>query len=162
MAITIGLLAVLTTGCATRRQSLKWTAGGIAMSLSGMLLIHSTSGDDDPSSVVVLGSLGLVVGGGLVAVFSGLNAISDYRDPVPDVPPPPPPRAPFASKQRDEARARAWSLTKAAASAARAQDCSLAITADAEVLALDVEFHATVFMRDVAIARCLGDARSPR
>ena len=52
-------------------------------------------------------------------------------------------------------RARAWTLTQDAAAAARAGKCDLVAMFDSQVHALDAEFHATVFRRDVAIARCL-------
>jgi hypothetical protein len=57
------------------------------------------------------------------------------------------------------ARESAWSVTKRAAAAARAADCATVKAADARVRELDADFHATVFVRDVAIARCL-DASS--
>lgn len=61
--------------------------------------------------------------------------------------------------QRKEAqaksRAEASALWKRAAAAARADDCVTVRELDPKVRALDVEFHAVVFARDVAIARCL-------
>ncbi len=53
------------------------------------------------------------------------------------------------------AREDAWAVTKHAARAARSGDCA-AVAADSKLVRdLDVEFHATVFMRDAAIERCL-------
>jgi hypothetical protein len=52
-------------------------------------------------------------------------------------------------------RARAWTLTRDAAAAARASDCNQVIVLSSEVFELDAEFHSIVFARDVAIARCL-------
>jgi hypothetical protein len=57
-------------------------------------------------------------------------------------------------------RQRAWERTQAAATAARAGDCALVHTIGIEVHGLDAEFHATVFVRDVAIKKCL-DAAVP-
>jgi hypothetical protein len=60
-----------------------------------------------------------------------------------------------AAVKRADDRERAWRLTKQAATAARAGDCEAVREADKAVRAADEEFHATVFVRDVAIARCL-------
>ena len=55
---------------------------------------------------------------------------------------------------RDEANVR-W---KRVAAAARLDECPTVRVLDAEVRALDTDLHDTVFVRDVAIARCLGRA----
>lgn len=49
----------------------------------------------------------------------------------------------------------AWSLTKRAAVSARNGDCKSVVGVDRALRDIDPEFHATVFARDVAIARCL-------
>ncbi|HEY5947453.1 MAG TPA: hypothetical protein VIV40_18245 [Kofleriaceae bacterium] len=60
-----------------------------------------------------------------------------------------------AMTRRERNRAAAWELTKQAAGAARDQDCTQVQAIDPRVRDLDVEFHVSVFMRDVAIQRCL-------
>jgi hypothetical protein len=72
----------------------------------------------------------------------------------------------LAAHERAEARSQAqdaaWQATKQAAYAARVGDCASVLAADAEVRALDAEFHDTVFAHDVAIARCLAPASAAR
>jgi hypothetical protein len=60
-----------------------------------------------------------------------------------------------AAEERATARAAAWRITKHAAGAARAGNCDDVRASDRRVRELDAEFHATVFVRDVGIARCL-------
>lgn len=57
--------------------------------------------------------------------------------------------------RRERNRAAAWELTKQAADAARSQDCTQVQAIAPRVHELDTEFHVSVFMRDVAIQRCL-------
>jgi hypothetical protein len=66
-------------------------------------------------------------------------------------------------RRKSDARAEAGRLWKRAAAAARADDCATLRELDPEIFALDSEFHAVVFARDVAIARCLASttARLP-
>jgi len=53
-------------------------------------------------------------------------------------------------------REHAWQLTKQAMTAARADDCNLVKELDARVRELDAELHASTFLRDEAIRRCIG------
>jgi hypothetical protein len=57
--------------------------------------------------------------------------------------------------RRERNRATAWELTKQAAGAAREEDCTQVQAIAPRVRELDLDFHASVFMRDVAIQRCL-------
>jgi hypothetical protein len=70
--------------------------------------------------------------------------------------------APLAAPAQPDARIvadtreRAWQITRRAAAAARTDNCASVIELDAQVRQLDEEFHAIVFARDAAIARCFG------
>lgn len=57
--------------------------------------------------------------------------------------------------RRERQRAAAWELTKQAADAARADDCTQVQAIAPRVRELDAEFYVSVFVRDVAITRCL-------
>jgi hypothetical protein len=61
-----------------------------------------------------------------------------------------------AAALRRESREQARAIMVQAATAARAGDCAAVQAADAQVRELDVELHDAVFVRDAAIARCLG------
>lgn len=56
---------------------------------------------------------------------------------------------------RQRNRAEAWELTQEAATAARTEDCTHVQALAPKVRELDTDFHLVVFMRDVAIQRCL-------
>lgn len=58
-------------------------------------------------------------------------------------------------------RVRAKGLTRAAAVAARGGDCASVVLHSSKLKQFDPEFHATVFMQDVAIRRCLETPPSP-
>lgn len=64
-----------------------------------------------------------------------------------------------STQARRDARAKAGALWKRGAAAARADDCATVRAVDPQIRELDDEFHAVVFSRDVAIARCLADQR---
>ena len=57
--------------------------------------------------------------------------------------------------RRERHRRTAWELTKQAADAARVADCTQVQAIAPRVRELDLEFHGVVFMRDIAIQRCL-------
>jgi hypothetical protein len=59
---------------------------------------------------------------------------------------------------RSDGREQAVAAWKRAAVAARAGDCATVRELEAQTRELDVEFHAVMFRRDVAIVRCLPSA----
>lgn len=61
---------------------------------------------------------------------------------------------PFRTR-RERRREEAWELTKQAKQAARSADCTQVQAIDPRVKDLDFDFYGVVFMRDVAIQRCL-------
>jgi hypothetical protein len=198
----VPIIALLASGCSTRRQSLKWTGIGVGTAVIGGLMLRSlaNSTDDEIPAPIIAVPLVLFLGGSGIAVASGINAVFPFAGPVfekQETPSlsatereaclregreisarangstdlaargrilmtkrdcgPPATQPELARIQLEEARARAWVITKATASAARAGDCAAVVRADAEVRALDVDFHATVFSGDAAIKRCMAD-----
>ena len=82
-----------------------------------------------------------------VAILGALVYVATYNEAHHEVVPQP--------TRRERQRATAWELTKQAADAARSEDCTQVQAIAPRVRELDVEFYGTVFVRDVAIARCL-------
>lgn len=63
---------------------------------------------------------------------------------------------PTPGQMRVEARQQAWALTQQAQAAARANDCGTVLTLSGKVQTTDADFYDTIFIKDVAIRRCLG------
>lgn len=129
------------------------TSIGIAMAAGAF----GPGGETDPEDVAFIPlTVGILVG--TISLFIMLSTKDPDEKPeaaaAPPAPPPAPPRDPELERARRD-RARAWELTQQAAAAARADDCVRTAQFGAEVATLDAEFHATVFARDAAIARCL-------
>lgn len=144
------VILALVVGCGDRHTNMKVAFAGAAASASGALLLQSFEGDDDVPVNLAIGSVLLLYGGGIVAALWGGAAFAQYLDEEAPTRPPPAP----GTVVREE-RAAAWALTKEAAAAARRDDCEAVRAAEVSVRDLDAEFHAVVFLRDVAIARCL-------
>jgi hypothetical protein len=164
-AAVTSLALIVTAGCvpSDKRRRASWEAalfgGGIAAT---GLAIASTARNDEERGAVFVIALPLI-GAGLLAIVYGLDATGVIGRLEPDELPKRESiqdqalRAAAARKaRRDHDRERAWQLTKASAAAARTGDCHVAIDFDDEIDALDPEFHDVVFLRDAAIARCLG------
>jgi hypothetical protein len=104
---------------------------------------------------------------GAVTALSGGTGMLIFPAVTPDE------RAAQQQRERDElrqaqqaqaakAREQAWQLTKQAAEVARTGDCQTVTQRDNEIRELDSEFHATVFMRDAAIKRCIDSAATAK
>jgi hypothetical protein len=141
------LVAVLVTGCTTTQARKAHRAGEFATAggLVGML-VAGTAAAAVPAHEDTIMTIGLVfvpisVLGALVYIATDEQA--NERDHGPKL------------TRRERKRLEAWELTKQAEQAAREQDCTQVEAIDPRVHDLDLELHAVVFMRDVAIQRCL-------
>ena len=141
------LVLAIASGCTApqahrlRPRSELAIGGSLVGVLASSLAIAALPGQKEYIIPIAIGFGGLAVASAIVfGVAYGF-----------DEPPAPAPLPPAPPDHRDEA----WALTKQAQSAARASDCATVVTLDAQVAALDASFHASVFARDVAIARCL-------
>lgn len=142
LACVLGL-----AGCQSQRGKL--IAAGVSAGIAGYATVEIATASEGEEVPVVMTALA-VTGGlfALGALLSGLDHEDEERPSrTQDI---------KASDHRDEA----WDYTKAAALAARAGDCTTVLIHDRIVRELDADFHATVFLADVAIARCIVVARS--
>ena len=139
------VLSLLAGGCTgpqahrTRRPAELAIGASLAGVMLGSLAIAALPGEKSILIPVV------ATFGGLAVVSAIVFGVAYANDPGPPPPPPPPP----------DHRGEAWTLTQQAQAAARAGDCATVRSLDAQVGQLDASFHAAVFVRDVAIARCL-------
>jgi hypothetical protein len=145
------LVTVLSVGCTTPQARKAHRAGEYATAggLVGML-VAGTAASALPAHEDAILTAGLVfvpisVIGALVYIATDEQAREREHRPQ--------------LTQRERRRLEAWELTKQAEQAAREQDCPQVEAIDPRVHDLDLEFHAVVFMRDVAIQRCLGSDR---
>lgn len=136
-----------------------WLAAG------AIVLVQSLRNSDDPEAcggVCPLFLAQLIAGAPIVALYAAHSyaQVHACRATQAQV------RTEIAEDEADaanrteqrEVRERAWKLTLAAQTDARAGNCDAVRTTSATVLGLDAEFHGSVFVRDVAIARCIGPA----
>lgn len=138
------------------------TALAATLAVAAVALVQSVRTDDDPEAcggVCPLFLAQLVVGAPIAGIYAAhsyaqVHACRETKARV---------RIEIAEDeaeaaaqtQRRAARERAWRLTLTAQADARAANCDAVRTTSDTVLGLDEEFHRTVFVRDVAIARCL-------
>jgi hypothetical protein len=157
--LTAAVIATaLMGGCTTHSGSRTTAKVGGVLTLVGItsvaLAIGLGAGNGNPAHdrPLAFGAVGFVfvLVPGLLLGIGGLAGMAMHGDPGPRTP-----ASQYLAVQDSLARERAWTLTKSAAAAARDGDCETAIAHGVDVRALDSEFHATVFMHDVAIKRCL-------
>jgi hypothetical protein len=146
LPVLLALWIPIAHGCTPRQIRIANRAGevGTGVGLGGVLLT-GTAAALIPSQEDVLTTAGIAFVP--VAVLGALLYISTYsranRESAP------------ALTRRERHQLAAWELTKQAAVAARQRDCTQVQAIAPRVFDLDHDFHTVVFMRDVAIQRCL-------
>jgi hypothetical protein len=147
------LAASLLVGCAgpqaikTRRYAELSLGASLLGVLAGGLAIAALPGEKPILIPITVAFGGLAVASVIVYGVAFANS-------PPAEPPPPPPALP-------DHRAEAWALTQEAQAAARTGDCERVKMLGEMVRQFDAGVHDSVFMRDVAIARCLAPTPSP-
>jgi hypothetical protein len=147
MMRAVAVVLVLACGC-TYAQARKAhrageiaTAGGLVGVLAAGVTASLVPAHEDAIMTVGLAFVPISVIGALVYISTDSKVNGDSPGP--------------SMTRRERNRATAWELTKQAADAARARDCTQVQAIAPRVRELDMEFHVSVFMRDVAIQRCL-------
>jgi len=166
-AIALLAISIAMSGCTTKRQASIVMAVGGAVAFGGLLRVElctedgNSVGDDCYDALLQGLGVGLIGGtillGGVVGMlYSAIKHDPDAEEAARDDAARDDALARTKSapttriRRRDEARL----LTKLAAAAATAGDCTTVKLIDPQVLALDAESHRTVFVVDVAIRRC--------
>jgi hypothetical protein len=115
--------------------------GGLIGVLASSLAVAATSQHPDVKDAMI----GVDIGFGAIAVGSLLvYLVADIYD-----------EEPPSQSAQTKADEEAWEMTKRAREAARKGDCERVKKIEPTVKAKDPSFHDVVFMRDVAIQRCL-------
>ena len=143
---TVAVVLALAAGC-TQTQARKAhragevaTAGGLVGVLTCSVVAALAPAYEEPIMSVGVAFVPVSILGALVYIATDSRANEEH--------------GPMLTR-RERNRATAWELTKQAAGAAREQDCTQVQAIDPRVRDLDTDFHVSVFMRDVAIQRCL-------
>ncbi len=143
------LAVVLVIGCGcSRTQARKVhragevaTAGGLVGVLACGVAASLLPQHERPIMTAGLAFVPISLVGALLYIATDEKARDDHHGPTLTL--------------RERERATAWELTQQAASAARMEDCTQVQAIAPRVRELDMDFHVSVFMRDVAIQRCL-------
>jgi hypothetical protein len=172
--LCVGLIAVmLATGCANRTAgAVEAGLGGAAAAVGGYVLFmgvllrppdhcndEPAPCDDGPAvrrAGLMITIPGLVLGAiGLVTIASSEHKVASERRERDQ-------QTAQHNRARAEKRDQAWRVTQDLAESARSNDCELVKLRAANVEELDADFYATVFLRDAAIARCMGTSGQPK
>ncbi len=155
------IVAALAGGCTTRQ---KVAGGGVGLAVVGLGLTFSTEtrSEDQVGTKEKVGITLLLTGLVTLFVAAALEESEASAHPrevtisrtAPDAARAEPAEQAAAVRARQK-REQAWALTKQAQEAARTDDCTKVTELSAQVGALDAEFFADVFMKDVAVQRCL-------
>jgi hypothetical protein len=127
-----------------------------AVAAAGLSIAFVVTGDENYAESDAAGYATLAgLSAGLVAIAAtrGFSNVGECREHNRDVE-----EEQLAAKRPrgvPQARLDAWEQTKQAEAAARTGDCATVVSLEKVVRTTDPELHATVFMRDVAIVRCL-------
>jgi hypothetical protein len=116
------------------------TAGGLVGILASATTASLVPAHEDTFTAVGIAFIPVAVIGALVFISTDGRVDEDHGPTM---------------TRRERQRAAAWELTKQAADAARGQDCTQVQAIAPRVRELDQDFHVSVFLRDVAIQRCL-------
>lgn len=148
MKRVLAVAAVVVVGCSqtqarrAHRAAEVTTAGGLCGVLVAGVAAALVPSHDDQIMTVGFAFVPVSLVGALVYVATDHDATAaEHGEPV--------------LTRRERNRAAAWQLTQQAADAARMQDCTQVQAIAPRVRELDMDFHLAVFMRDVAIVRCL-------
>jgi hypothetical protein len=138
-------LVVIAVGCAGHRtmHRAELVMGGALAGVLATSIVLAIQPDAKPVALPLIAGFGAIAVGGLVVY---MYADATAKDPPPAI-------------ELHRADERAWQLTRKAAAAARAGDCTTARAIASDVRALDEDFYTTVFARDAAISRCVQRAR---
>jgi hypothetical protein len=144
----VAVVVLLACGCTTS-QAVKAHRAGEIVTAAGLIgtLVCGVGASIDQTHEDTIMTAGLVfvpvsLLGALVYVATDHTATTVHDS------------APTPTR-RERNRAAAWELTKQAADAARNEDCTQVQAIAPRVRDLDSDFHLSVFLRDVAIGRCL-------
>jgi hypothetical protein len=161
--ISLGVVVLLVTASCTTRQRI--AGGGLALAVTGVYLGFSTEAkDEDEIGTREKVGIGLLLTGlatlFVAAALEESDASDDHKPieikaPRPVASPQPDPAVIQAQQKREQA----WTLTRQAQDAARANDCPKVTELSAQVGSLDRDFYADVFLKDVAIQQCFQPAQ---